>query len=211
MANAGFIKLYRKMLEWGWYDDGPTKDVFIHLLLIASYEDKFYGVKLKDNPNLIKAYISTNSTERRATKSTKSNPNAQLNDELLRDSHVSFLNSQTSHRPFYLKLQIEPHSKWKGIFDFLVLILANISSLRILYDICFQVKKDFTQHWLYLVIEILFSVFIMLQFFQQYQDPDTMLTVDSYKKIAMNYIKGWFIFDMFSTIPFDFIISSITS
>lgn len=48
MANEGFIKLYRKMLEWGWYDDGPTKDVFIHLLLIASYEDKFYrGITLE--------------------------------------------------------------------------------------------------------------------------------------------------------------------
>ena len=48
MANEGFIKLYRKMLEWGWYDDGPTKDVFIHLLLIANYEDKFYrGVPLE--------------------------------------------------------------------------------------------------------------------------------------------------------------------
>lgn len=48
MANEGFIKLYRKMLEWGWYDDGPTKDVFIHLLLIASYEDKFYrGIHLE--------------------------------------------------------------------------------------------------------------------------------------------------------------------
>lgn len=48
MANEGFIKLYRKMLEWGWYDDGPTKDVFIHLLLIASYEDKFYrGIPLE--------------------------------------------------------------------------------------------------------------------------------------------------------------------
>ena len=48
MANEGFIKLYRKMLEWGWYDDGPTKDVFIHLLLIASYEDKAYrGIALE--------------------------------------------------------------------------------------------------------------------------------------------------------------------
>ena len=48
MANEGFIKLYRKMLEWGWYDDGPTKDVFIHLLLIASYEDKTYrGIALE--------------------------------------------------------------------------------------------------------------------------------------------------------------------
>ena len=48
MANEGFIKLYRQMLEWGWYDDGPTKDVFIHLLLIASYEDKAYrGIALE--------------------------------------------------------------------------------------------------------------------------------------------------------------------
>ena len=43
-----------------------------NLLPEVSYEDKFYGVKLKDNPNLTKAYISSNPTERRATKSSKS-------------------------------------------------------------------------------------------------------------------------------------------
>lgn len=38
----GFIKLYRKILEWEWYDDSATKDVFLHLLLTASYEDETY-------------------------------------------------------------------------------------------------------------------------------------------------------------------------
>lgn len=48
MANEGFIKLYRKMLKWGWYDEPNTKAVFLHLLFLAQYEETFYrGVKLE--------------------------------------------------------------------------------------------------------------------------------------------------------------------
>lgn len=48
MGNSGFIKLYRKMREWGWYSDPPTKIVFLHLLILAQYEENFYrGVHLK--------------------------------------------------------------------------------------------------------------------------------------------------------------------
>jgi DNA-binding MarR family transcriptional regulator len=35
-----FVKLYRSMKEWGWYDDLPTKALFIELLLIVNIEDK---------------------------------------------------------------------------------------------------------------------------------------------------------------------------
>lgn len=42
-----FIKLYRAMKNWGWYSDPPTKDVFLHLLLNANWEDgEFRGTKL---------------------------------------------------------------------------------------------------------------------------------------------------------------------
>ena len=45
---AGFIKLHRKILKWGWYKDTYTKVVFLHLLLNAAYEDmEFQGIKLK--------------------------------------------------------------------------------------------------------------------------------------------------------------------
>lgn len=42
MANEGYIKLYRKMTEWGWYKDQNTKDVFLHLLLEACYEPRCF-------------------------------------------------------------------------------------------------------------------------------------------------------------------------
>ena len=44
----GYIKLYRKILEWGWYDDTNTKVVFLHLLLTANYKDtEWHGIPLK--------------------------------------------------------------------------------------------------------------------------------------------------------------------
>lgn len=48
MANEGYIKLYRKMMKWGWYTDTNAKCVFLHLLFLAQYEACFYrGVKLE--------------------------------------------------------------------------------------------------------------------------------------------------------------------
>ena len=44
----GFIKLWRKFLKWGWYEDVNTKAVFLHLLLTANYEDKEWrGIAVK--------------------------------------------------------------------------------------------------------------------------------------------------------------------
>lgn len=33
----GYIKLHRKLLDWEWYTDLPTKTLFIHLLLKANW------------------------------------------------------------------------------------------------------------------------------------------------------------------------------
>lgn len=37
MYEGGFISLYRSILNWGWYSDHNTKEVFIHLLLTVNY------------------------------------------------------------------------------------------------------------------------------------------------------------------------------
>lgn len=37
-----FIKLYRSITEWEWYDDPITTRVFLHLLLTVEYKDKKY-------------------------------------------------------------------------------------------------------------------------------------------------------------------------
>ena len=38
--EKGFIKLYRNITEWCWYDDIPTCRLFNHLLIKANWEDK---------------------------------------------------------------------------------------------------------------------------------------------------------------------------
>lgn len=36
--ESGYIKIYRKILEWEWYSDINTKTVFLHLLLTVNYK-----------------------------------------------------------------------------------------------------------------------------------------------------------------------------
>ena len=44
----GYIKIYRKLLEWEWYDDTNTKVVFLHCLLKANYADREWrGITIK--------------------------------------------------------------------------------------------------------------------------------------------------------------------
>jgi len=40
LLDSGFIKLQRKILDWEWYNDIPTKTLFIHLLLKVNFKDK---------------------------------------------------------------------------------------------------------------------------------------------------------------------------
>lgn len=47
MADA-FIKIYRKMLDWEWYDDPNTCRVWIHCLLKANWKAcKWHGIKIE--------------------------------------------------------------------------------------------------------------------------------------------------------------------
>ena len=41
----GWISLYRKFIDWEWYDDNNTKSVFIHCLLKANNEQKVWRGK----------------------------------------------------------------------------------------------------------------------------------------------------------------------
>lgn len=42
MSDNTYIKLFRKMLTWGWYGDTNTFRVFMHILLKANYKPSEY-------------------------------------------------------------------------------------------------------------------------------------------------------------------------
>lgn len=39
MQDGNYIKIFRSMLEWEWYDDINTKVLFLHMLLMANWKD----------------------------------------------------------------------------------------------------------------------------------------------------------------------------
>ncbi len=48
MALNGYIKMYRKLIKWGWYKDYVVKDTFLHLLLTANFKDTSWnGIVIK--------------------------------------------------------------------------------------------------------------------------------------------------------------------
>lgn len=48
MDDRSYIKLFHKMLTWGWYGDTNTVRVFLHILLKANYKPSEYrGYKLE--------------------------------------------------------------------------------------------------------------------------------------------------------------------
>lgn len=47
-SDAEFIKLNRKILDWQWYSEPCTRDVFIHCLLMANWCDgEWHGYRYK--------------------------------------------------------------------------------------------------------------------------------------------------------------------
>ena len=51
---SGFVKLHRKLIAWGWYQDYVVKDVFLHLLLTANFKKtKWRGRELDEGQVVI--------------------------------------------------------------------------------------------------------------------------------------------------------------
>ena len=48
MSKSTWILLYKKFLEWEWYDNPPTKEVYLHCLLCANYKnEKWKGITIQ--------------------------------------------------------------------------------------------------------------------------------------------------------------------
>ena len=183
--------------------------------LINDDQQNFYGVCFNDSPNLYDEMINlSNPIKRRKSSSRTSISNTEIlfRNSLLH-SEDKELELKTEKKSCYQKLLISHDSIIKGIFDYLVLILLNISSLIILYDFCFKENEKspqnfYTETWFFYAVEILFAFFIILQFFQTYQDRATLLIKTDFKSIALRYIKRWFFIDFLSVIPFNLFASA---
>ena len=186
---------------------------------LINEDQRLYGLCFNDAQNLYNEMIKINYPQAKQSSSSRTSIS---NTEILfgkRNSQVSIkdlkdLNLDTEeNQSLYQRLLISHDSKLKSLFDIIVLIMVNISSLIILYDFCFKEtdkKKTslFSDTAIYYIIEAFFAIFIILQFFQTYQDRATLLIITDFKSIALRYIKGWFFIDFLSIIPYEIFFSS---
>ena len=105
---------------------------------------------------------------------------------------------------------INVNSKSKMIFDFVVILSTLIYCMKIIYQLCFygfdlNYDDDNEGKIFDYVILILNAIYIVLNFFHSYLDKKTGEVVTNTKKIAINYLKGWFFIDFISSFPFEFI------
>jgi len=51
--GEGYIRLYRKIGEWRWYDDKPTLILFLHLLITVNWKDEhWHGIVIRRGQRL---------------------------------------------------------------------------------------------------------------------------------------------------------------
>ena len=96
-------------------------------------------------------------------------------------------------------------------WDFFILLELIFISITVPYRICFLDNDSKNWKAFYTWIDVCFGIDILLTFNTSYSETDAMLEIYSRKKIAINYLKGWFIIDLVSIIPFDFLFQGKTN
>lgn len=103
---------------------------------------------------------------------------------------------------------IDVNSKWKMIFDFIVIFLTLVYCMELIYQLCFlglaaEYTKSTGEKIFDGVVLILNIIYVILNFFHSYIDPTTGDPVTKNSEIAKNYLKTWFIIDFISSFPFE--------
>ena len=80
------------------------------------------------------------------------------------------------------------------------------------FNLAFSDELDLIMWYVLLnyTIDIIFFFDIIINFNLAYQD-ETFTTIDDRRIITVTYLKGWFMIDMLSIVPFDLIFQLIAS
>lgn len=104
---------------------------------------------------------------------------------------------------FLTFLVIPIDADWKSYFDMIMLLCACENTIMQAYYSAFGLPDGGFENILDYVIEGLFLMDLIFCLCQQYRDAETQTMVSDIKVIAINYLKGNFLFDLIAIIPFD--------
>ena len=96
--------------------------------------------------------------------------------------------------------------------DIFIMIILVFVAIILPYRMAFY-DSDPSPAWMsiWLIIDVVFLVDIILTFCTTFTDSFTNVEVFDHKRIALKYLKSWFVIDLISCIPFDIIIEGQSS
>ena len=114
------------------------------------------------------------------------------------------------YRPWYIILH---NGKFRLSWDAVVAIILSIMAFYIPYRVCFFWEQDNEEEDTSIfvfesIIDAIFMVDILLNFFTSYYFDKTASTITSPRRIAWHYLRGYFFIDLIATIPFGYILTS---
>lgn len=148
--EKGFLKLYRGMLTWEWYNEPNVKILFIHCLLKANYTDKKWQGKTIKKGSFVSS-LDNLSKELRMSK-------MQIRTALAKLQSTNEISCKTTSRYTYITLnnwnkyqEEKTTNDYKGNNDYKPKTINDIEELRKIFDISFPDKENFmpeAQKWL---------------------------------------------------------------
>ena len=106
---------------------------------------------------------------------------------------------------------INQNNNYKIMWDLFIMIVLIFISLAVPYRLAFVEIEPTGWVIAYWVIDALFLVDIILTFLTTISEKDSNVVITNRCKIAKSYLKGWFIIDIISILPFDLIIRAINT
>ncbi|KAF5748236.1 potassium channel KAT3 [Tripterygium wilfordii] len=101
---------------------------------------------------------------------------------------------------------IVPYDRRYRLWQALLVVLVVYSAWASPFELAFKAAAGGALMYVDLVVDVFFTIDIILTFFVAYLDTSSYLLVDDHKKIALRYITSlWFVMDVASTLPFQFI------
>lgn len=98
-----------------------------------------------------------------------------------------------------------PDDPFQNFWDLGMAVILIFTCMVTPYRIALVEKDNFTWQLIINTVDILFLLDMIVIFNAAYFDDDFILISDR-KRIGLNYLRGWFIIDLFAIIPFDYLI-----
>ena len=103
------------------------------------------------------------------------------------------------------KIVLLADDPFKRFWNIIIILLLIYVALYVPYNICFSKKKPgdpkTTADQVDMVVDIMFGIDIVVNFISAYDDQISGLPIIDLKKIAGNYLSGWFLIDLVAVFP----------